>query len=46
LALIKRTGEFMFYGSKKEFEQQKNAFLDAAHYLWMTDPFYFKQSGF
>ena len=36
----------MFYGSKKEFEQQKNAFLDAAHYLWMTDPFYFKQSGF
>lgn len=36
----------MFYGSKKEFEQQKNEFLDAAHFLWMTDPFYFKQSEF
>lgn len=36
----------MFYGTKEEFEQQKNKFMDVARQLWMTDPLYFKQSDY
>lgn len=36
----------MFYGSKEEFEIQKDEFMAVAQRLWMTEPFYFKQSDY
>lgn len=36
----------MFYGTKETFEQQARKFMDVARRLWMTEPFYFKQSDF
>ncbi|CAI9387496.1 hypothetical protein CITSP_00140 [Citrobacter sp. T1.2D-1] len=36
----------MIYGSKQEFEIQKNEFMSVAQRLWMTEPFYFKQSDY
>jgi len=36
----------MFYGSKREFEQQKEEFMAVAQRLWMTEPFYFKPSDY
>lgn len=33
----------MFYGSKRDFESQKDEFMVVAQRLWMAGPFYFKQ---
>lgn len=36
----------MLYGSKEEFETQKDKFFSIAQHLWMTEPFYFKDTDY